>query len=193
MEKRWKSVLFTVVFAVICGLGISAAVYFAGTYQVPEAQTASVFNEPRVKVHVKGAVKEPGVYECAADARIQDAIFMAGGATEEAETGSLNLAAMVKDGQMIQVPSKNEQLGQTSPVQPSVEKNLGLSTEDDKININTANETELDQLPGIGPSLAKRIIAYREENGYFTSIEDLTNVSGIGEKKFEELKDKICI
>ena len=70
---------------------------------------------------------------------------------------------------------------------------MGLSTEDDKININTANETELDQLPGIGPSLAKRIIAYREENGYFTSIEDLTNVSGIGEKKFEELKDKICI
>lgn len=193
MEKRWKSVLFTVVFAVICGLGISAAVYFAGTYQAPEAQTASVFNEPRVKVHVKGAVNEPGVYECAADARIQDAILMAGGATEEAETGSLNLAAMVKDGQMIQVPSKSEQAGQTPPVQPSVEKSRGSSAEDGKININTASETELDQLPGIGPSLAKRIIAYREENGYFTSIEELTNVSGIGEKKFEELKDKICI
>lgn len=130
-----------------------------------------------VTVHISGCVAKPDqLVTLPEGSRISDAIAAAGGATEEADLSRLNLAALLKDGQKITVPSQNEEQAGSGPV-----------------NINTASLEELDTLPGIGPSLAQRIITYREENGAFADIAELMNVSGIGEKLFSQLEEKIRI
>lgn len=138
-----------------------------------------------IMVDVKGAVVNPGVYEMDSLTRVKDVITRAGGFVKDADQTQLNLAGKITDEMVIYVPvvgevSKIPQMG-----------NLSESTE--LISINTADLTELQELPGIGPSKAEAIIQYREENGAFTAIEDLQNISGIGEKTFEKLKDLISI
>ena len=154
---------------------------------------------PPLIVHITGAVKNPGVYQLKSTDRIVDAVKIAGGETEEANLDLINLAALLKDGQKIIVPYKiyNENGEETN-------KNIDNNAEviyfssssgsvSGKININTANAIMLQALPGIGPVLSKRIIEYRNQNGLFGIIDDIKDVSGIAEKKFEGIKDLICV
>lgn len=140
-------------------------------------------------VDVKGAVKNPGVYEATSEERVNDIILKAGGLLDSADQKAVNLALKVKDEMVIYVPAKGEvKSEELITILPSKESNP-----EGKININTADETELQTLTGIGSSKATAIIEYRETNGSFKSIEDLKSVSGIGDKTFEKLKDYIDV
>jgi len=143
-------------------------------------------------VYVSGAVAYPDVYELASDSIVKDAIEAAGGPTDEADLNRINLARRVHDEEQIYVPRKGEE---SPPVSPPSDSPLlpSSSQEGGKVNINTATAEELDALPGIGPSIAQRIIDYRTTNGPFRSIEEIKNVKGIGDITFEKLKDKITV
>lgn len=143
-------------------------------------------------IDVDGAVSNPGVYELDADARVNDAIQVAGGLTSEADAAAINRAALLTDGQKVYVPHVGEEVettaGAATPASPG-----GASSDASPVNINTASVDDLDTLPGIGPSTAQAIVDERAQNGAFASIEDIMRVSGIGEKKFEKLKGLICV
>jgi competence protein ComEA len=164
-------------------------------------------DDNKTKVHVAGAVAKPGVYELPAGSRIIDAVNMAV-PTGEADLNALKLATQVTDGQTVYVPVKavagqTGAAGSTNPsaapaaVSPVAAFSAGAGSSvqqaGGKVNINTADQTQLDTLPGIGPAYAQRIIQYRELNGPFETIEDIKQVSGIGDKRFEQLKDLITV
>ena len=137
-----------------------------------------------LRVYVSGAVHHPDVYTLLQDSIVKDAIEAAGGPTEEADLERINLALPVTDGQQVHVPRQGED---DPPVQPP----SGQSTTGDKVNINTADSAALESLPGIGPSLAQRIIDHRQTQGPFERIEDIMEVSGIGDATFEGIQDLI--
>ena len=143
-----------------------------------------------IKVYVTGEVKNQGVIELEQGSRIVDAIEKAGGQTEEANLKNVNLAYELEDGQKIYIPNKSEE--NTNEITDDGVTEID-SKENDTININKANEKELQELNGIGESLASSIIKYREDNGKFKNIEDLKNVPGIGESKFSNIKEKIKV
>jgi competence protein ComEA len=143
----------------------------------------------KVAVHIGGAVKSPGLYYLDSNSRVADAIEKAGGPASDADLDSINLASHITDGMKVLVPSKTGQINNEGAMSlASSNSNLP-----GKININTASSKELEELPGIGEVLAQRIVSYRETNGPFKSIEDLKKVSGIGERKFEAIKDLIVV
>lgn len=154
-----------------------------------------------IVVHITGAVKNKGILRLPEGSRISDAIEAAGGETKEADLDSINLAYVLEDGQKIYIPSQedkenNEQkqyITTESGDTTNIKENSKIEGENEKVNINTANQSELETLPGIGPSLASRIIEYREQNGKFNTIEELKNVKGIGDAKFEDLKNSATI
>ena len=149
--------------------------------------------EIEIAVHVTGEVKKQGLIYVKQGARVADAIEKAGGETSEADLSQINLAYILEDGQKIYIPNKNEKISQYITKNNGNNENNNTDKEDKKVNINTASQSELDELPGIGPSTAQKIIEYREENGNFEKIEDVQNVKGIGDAKFEEIKDKITV
>lgn len=134
-----------------------------------------------VVVDVKGEVSKPGIYEVARDARVNDVIQLAGGFTKEANQMHVNLAQIVQDEMVVAVPGMNDEL---------VSEDGGI-TGSNKVRINYATQEEVETLSGIGPSKAQAIIQYREDHGLFQNAEDLLNISGIGEKTLENLKDDI--
>jgi competence protein ComEA len=148
-----------------------------------------------IQVHVTGAVNQPGVYTLPVNTRVSDAIQAAGGFTDDANDQAINLAAFLQDGLQIWVPS-------TIPEQAS-EYNAGSqdayrdqrfqSTIGALININTAPQEVLEALPEIGPKTAENIITYRQIEGFFTSIEDIQKVPGIGPATYEAIKDQITV
>lgn len=141
-------------------------------------------------IDIKGQVASPGVFELPTGARAKDAITAAGGFLESADPKAINLAMKVQDEMVIYVPAIGEEtpvLAMPSGAGSSQSSSGGL------VNINTATDAELMELTGIGPSKAAAIIAHRTENGNFASIEDLTKVTGIGDKTFERLKDGITV
>jgi len=140
-------------------------------------------------IDLKGAVVRPGVYQLSANSRVIDVVQMAGGFTEAAEKRLVNLVDRLQDGQMIYIP----QIGEAEELRTYPTHEVGDQARGDMISINRANEEELKQLPGIGPSRAAAIKAYREEHGRFKKKEDLMEIPGIGEKIFEQLKDRIII
>lgn len=148
----------------------------------------------KIKVYITGEVNNPGVKELNVGARIEDAINAAGGITDLANLNEVNLAYLLDDGQKIYIPNKNEKIDEyiIENNGEGIVENVKDKTSS-KININKADLQELCNLPGVGVSLARRIIEYRNENGVFRVVEDLKNVSGIGEKKFESLKEYIII
>lgn len=148
--------------------------------------------EEKIAIHMTGCVKNPGIIELKEGERIDDAIQLAGGLTEEADLTNVNLAYKVEDGQKIYIPSIHD-IEEKEIIQENQEEIFGKENETGKVNINTAKQTELETLPGIGPTIALRIIEYREENGKFTNIEELKEVEGIGEAKWEQIKDFIEI
>nr|WP_232337029.1 helix-hairpin-helix domain-containing protein [Lysinibacillus timonensis] len=147
----------------------------------------------QVLVDIKGAVKSPGVYELDSNDRIIDAIDMAGGFLDGAQTEFVNLSQKVQDEMLIYIPKKGESLDDVNFGQVVTTPSSKPNGTQAKVNINLADETELTSLPGIGPSKAQAIISFREENGQFKTIDELKNVSGIGDKTFEKLKEFISI
>jgi len=144
-------------------------------------------------VYVCGNVKNPGVYELKLGDRINDAINLAGGALPKSDLNLINLAEKVADGQKIYVPKVGESidLSLTENKTSSSMSAYGRDNTNGKININTASKEQLKTLYKIGDKLAQRIIEYRQKNGGFKNIEELKNVSGIGEKIYEAIKDSI--
>lgn len=147
-----------------------------------------------IKVYVTGEVKNPGVIELPDGSRIEDAINVSGGITDLANLSEVNLAYSLQDGQKLYIPSINDE---TETQYISVENGEKViedgKSNSSKININNGDIDSLKSLPGVGEALAQRIITYRNENGKFKNIEDLKNVSGIGEKKYESLKEYIDV
>ena len=143
-------------------------------------------------VYVCGAVNNPGVYYLEAGSRVHEAVEMAGGLTEDAAEGYVNLAQELEDGQQVYIPTSEEAAEQGLSAGSSASSSETDSS-DGLININTATSEQLQTLSGIGESKAAAIIAYREENGYFESTEDITNVSGIGDSTYEKIKDYITV
>lgn len=159
--------------------------------------------EEMIIVHITGEVKHWGVLELEKGSRIIDAVNKAGGFTDEADTEKVNLAYALTDGVKVYIPSKNadKESNITTQMYTTMESGDNEIVEETEmkqkgntlVNINEATQTELETLPGIGPSTALKIISYRKENGKFSSIEDIKNVSGIGENKFEGIKDLISL
>lgn len=145
-----------------------------------------------IKVHIDGQIKNRGVVELEEGSRLVDAVEKSGGLTEEADTSNINLAYVLQDGEKVYIYSKQEI--EELKINGNLNEEISsMNKKDTKININTATQTELEEITGIGPSLAQRIIEYRESNGKFKNIEELKNVSGIGDKKFESMKSEITI
>lgn len=148
-----------------------------------------------IVVDVAGAVGAPSLVTLQADSRVGDAIEAAGGFAADADAVCVNRAAKLQDGQQVYVPRMGEAGGGGSG---AVASDVGASAQgvaaaDGPVNINRASESDLDALPGVGPSTARAIVEDRDANGPFSTIEDLMRVSGIGEKKFEKLKSSICV
>lgn len=147
-------------------------------------------SERKIFVHVGGAVQRPGLYSLTDGSRIDDAVRAAGGVLEDADLDALNLAARVKDGDKVLVPSRSDTAAASGgPGPPGAAPN----TQGGLVNLNTATVADLETLPGIGPALAQRIIDFRERNGGFRTVEDLLEVPGIGAKKFEELREHVTV
>ena len=175
----------------------------AGTEEAAESYEDPQYNEQAADqeapaassvayVDISGEVNKPGVYKVTTETRLFEVIDMAGGLTENADPDSLNRAEKVTDGQKIIVLSYDEssEIGKSSSSVPD----YGLtSDEGDKVNINTADSSELQTIPGIGPAKAQSIIDYREQNGYFTTTEDIMDVTGIGQKTYASIKDYIVV
>lgn len=152
-------------------------------YQKNDEQNPST---AQIQVHVAGEVNKPGVYKLDVDSRIIDAINAAGGFTNNADQSSLNLAKNAEDGEQILIKSTiNTTTDQNSD-------NAGAQN-NGKVNINTADLTQLQSLSGVGPATAQKIIDYRNANGKFKSIEEIKNVSGIGEKTYAKFSNMICV
>ena len=181
------------------------------------SEPAGDFNMPapakKIKVDISGEVIKPGIYEVGEGDRVEDVIKLAGGLKKEADRASINLALRLKDEQKIVVPIKGS-VKSPNPLQstprPFSGGNTPVSTSDSNftrgqpksskklpptnpVNINSASEVELQTIPGIGPSMAKKILDYRAANGEYGQIEDLRNIKGMGEKLFEKIREWITL
>lgn len=181
----------------------------AASVSVPAATSATPSGPAAVVVYVTGAVRRAGVLSLPVGSRVDAAIERAGGADRDADLGRLNLARVLVDGERVWVP----RVGETAPpsvLGPDTGTSAGASgtgssgggasgTGGDPgasaavIDLNSADATALDSLPGIGPALAERIVAWRDEHGPFRAVEDLLEVSGIGDAKFAELRDRVRV
>lgn len=164
-----------------------------------QEQSEQKETEEIIVVHITGEVKSPGVVRVKEGNRIEDVINAAGGLTENADITNVNLAYVVEDGVKIRIPAlDDEELAKQNYITDGAGENIIISSEekneDNKIvNINTASLAEIETLPGIGPSIATKIVEYREQNGKFKVIEDIKNVTGIGDSKFDKIKDYIKV
>ena len=180
--------------------------------QPPAVASAAPASPKELVVHVAGRVKKPGVYRLKPGARAVDAIKAAGGPLADANQDAVNLAALVEDGQQLYLPSRKERPTGGAAVavastrdsskraapagSAKAARNVGRGATIVKltqpgagtVDLNLAGSDELQRLPGVGPAMAQRILDYRKEIGRFSSIEQLTDVSGIGEKKFARMK-----
>jgi competence protein ComEA len=140
-------------------------------------------------IDIKGAVRNPGIYHVHSSDRVIDGIALAGGLTKKADRNKINLAQKVADEMVIYVPVKGDKnVGEIAGQGGITGTSQGQSGPEQKVNVNTADEQGMQNLPGIGPAKAKAIIQYREEHGPFKSLDELTNVSGIGDKSLEKIK-----
>ncbi len=187
MKRFWEPLL-----GLLTGFLIAGALFWAT--RPPQGTSITLLPPPTpapLVVDIGGAVQHPGVYTLPQGSRVQDALESAGGLLPEADTRSLNLAAPLEDGSRIWVqalPPTPAAASQSSPAERSISISPVAAP---LVDINTASQAELESLPGIGPSLAGRIIAYRQENGPFENIEEIQKVSGIGPATFERLRGLI--
>lgn len=136
-----------------------------------------------IYLHILGQVARPGLYALPDGARVVDAVAAAGGFTPQADAGGINLARLVSDGEQILVPAIGAAPAGGVP---------GIGG-DGRVNLNTADAAALDTLPGVGPATAQKILAWREQHGRFETVEDLLDVGGIGEAKFDALRDLVTV
>jgi competence protein ComEA len=189
MKNKKNLILIFIIIAIICIVFLKEK-FQSSSYQeivvnsvLPSSQeTIITENDDKIKIHIYGEVNNPGLIELDSGSRVADAIEAAGGTTENVDISKVNLAYILSDGEKIYIPSINDD--------DTIIENITQTSS--KININTATVTELAMLNGIGNSIAEAIIEYRTENGRFKNIEDIKNVSGIGDSKFEKIKDYIC-
>ncbi|MDA2979998.1 MAG: ComEA family DNA-binding protein [Actinomycetota bacterium] len=165
---------------------VAGAVWFGVGRAAPLPNSAhagststEVADSQSITVHVSGAVAQPGVVSVADDSRVADVVIAAGGATAGADLSRVNLAAQVRDGEHVVIP-------------PMASTHPGGTLPVDRFDLNTADAVGFESLPGIGPVLAARIVAYREDNGMFESVEDLLDVPGIGESKLIGIRDALA-
>lgn len=189
-DKKYKLIFIVV----LTGLLVGASFIFLNfdDEKIDTQETVEVASAKKIfTVFVSGQVKNSAVVklEDNGDLRLVDAVNAAGGLTEFADTEIVNLAEPLTDGAHIHIPTKE------IIFQESLESQISASTSSggDLININTADETELQKLYRVGPAIAKRIVEYRTQNGKFQTIEDIKKVRGIGQKTFEKMKDKITV
>ncbi len=177
----------------VVSIGVVGFVTYVATSSLIPAQKVFVQNSSgtknvtvssaRIYVDVAGEVRKPGIYQLDSGARVFDVVLLAGGFTGKANQASVNLARTLTDGEQLIVLNKSQQ-------------SFGTSTSNNSsslISLNQASEAELEQLPGVGPALAGRMIDWRSANGGFKSKEDLLNVAGIGDKLFAQIKDKVTL
>lgn len=196
--------------AVLAGvLLLVGGVYYLYFYRTPPLETSDTVMDKNLStvqpanhveeaakpveiiVDVKGEVKKPGVYKAEQGERVIDVITSAGGLTEKADEMQVNFAEHLQDEMVIFIPVKGET--GTTIVTTSTSTARSPGNQQAKVNLNKADEAELETLPGIGPAKSKAIIEFRETNGPFKVPEDLKKISGIGEKTFEKLKDLIVV
>jgi competence protein ComEA len=192
--KLWNSFRRDEKIALICcALALSFVAGFSCTSEKaakPFFQNVAATPQKAIQVHVAGLVKRPGVYQVKSNARVNDAVFLAGGALPKAAVNVVNLAAPLRDGQKVEIPSV-ELKPVTQPAQMIPIASGDSIANSPIINVNTAAATELERLPQIGPAIAGRIIAHRQQHGAFSSLDDLEKVKGIGPKTIEKLEGKV--
>ncbi|VEI14089.1 ComEA family DNA-binding protein [Trueperella bialowiezensis] len=171
------------------------------TSNAPGSESDGEASSSEVVVHVSGAVRSPGVVTLQGAVRVVDAVDAAGGASDDADLSAINLAQRIEDGSHVHVPAQGE-AGPGGVVSGSATDhgqgtdgagNAGGSAGKEKVNVNTASQAELETIPGIGPVTAQAIIAWRDEHGNFRSVDELTEVSGIGPKTLERLRDHVRV
>lgn len=173
----------------ICGAGAGNKEQEAPQPEIPQdtitQESPNQQNNVTIYADICGCVKNPGVYELAEGTRIFQLIEEAGGLTDDADIAGLNRAEVVTDGQKIIIPAIGEDTG-------TAEGTSGAYTDaGGRININKADAKQLQEIPGVGPATADKIIQYRESHGKFSAVDDIKNVSGIGDKTFERMKEYI--
>ena len=189
-----KTVLY-IILGVLVGLLLAGGIWLAA--RAPQGERVELRPAPTLepfRVHVAGAGGRPGGYDLPENSRVMDAVEAAGGFVVEADKNALNLAGFVEDGERLDVPY-------VAGYEPDEEQGFVVISEgtpaslsgDELVDINNASLDELDSLPGIGPTIAQRIIDYRDDNGPFARIEDIVNVPGIGSATFEEIQDLIMV
>jgi competence protein ComEA len=209
-DDRRRTLLSYLAAAVVCvflglrllgsaGGGETPAVALDGAG--PQAPSPRARAQGHVWVHVAGAVRRPGLYRLAADARAGEALDAAGGFARRADLRAINLAATIRDGQQIVVPTRGERAAATAAppagaAAPAAAAPAGAApgaggAGGAKVSLGTATVEQLDTLDGIGPTLAQRIIQWRDAHGGFKSVEQLREVEGIGEKRFEALRSAV--
>lgn len=194
MKQRIWMVMCSILLVVMTGCGSSSQIYLEETETTEDVcileDTEKSMEETEkfvLYVHVCGAVLNPGVYELPMGSRIYEAIALAGGLREDACEDSINQAEILSDGEMIKVLTVEE-----AAVQQTT-GNTEEAEEDGRVNINTADAEQLMTLPGIGASKAESILSYRNENGSFSSVEELMNITGIKEGVYSKIKNHITV
>jgi competence protein ComEA len=180
---RTGAAVVLVLAAVAVAVLVSAVTSAGTTVAMPVAPFSAAPTTPTTPpllVHVLGAVRTPGLYSLPAGARVVDALTAAGGLADDADPAGVNLARRVGDGEQLTLP----RVGEAPPAAASAEA-------PGRIDLNTATPEQLESLPGIGPALAARIVSWREENGGFSSADDLLEVPGLGEKSVDALRDLV--
>ena len=207
MKKNYKTI-GTILIGIIIFLFFIISYFTGGKSKLNKNNNESIFVEEnesmeviskkeekeekestKIVVDIKGEVKKPDIYWLEEDSIIEDLINIAGGVTEEGDLSKINRAEKLNNHEVVVIPNINDEESEGETIISSTINNK----KDNKININTANSAELDSLSGIGPSKAEAIIKYREENGNFKTIEEIKNVTGIGEGLFEKFKENITI
>lgn len=207
MKKNYKTI-GTILIGIIIFLFFIISYFTGGKSKLNKNNNESIFVEEnesmeviskkeekeekestKIVVDIEGEVKKPDIYWLKEDSIIEDLINIAGGVTEEGDLSKINRAEKLNNHEVVVIPNINDEESEGETIISSTINN----NKDNKININTANSAELDSLSGIGPSKAEAIIKYREENGNFKTIEEIKNVTGIGEGLFEKFKENITI
>lgn len=205
MIKKEKYKQIIIIAAIILTIIVGIIIYFTNNFTKEEDfledinEEENIVNEvtintiideevkPDIVVHVTGQVVNPGIVKVKDGSRVIDAIEAAGGATSDAKLDLINLAYVLEDGIKIYVPSNKDE------EEFQIQTNTSNTNKPLRVNINTATVNELEKLPGIGTSIAQRIVTYRTENGKFNTIEDLKNVSGIGESKLNNIRAYVYV
>ena len=209
LEKKHQLAILVIISIILFGAGFKYAQMKSDKLPgetVLEKQSEEIAGKAKeIVVHVTGAVSKPGLYYFSVGARVNDAVEKAK-PLEEADLNAINLAELLVDSKPVKIPFKVE--GQPvnlasngsaatqvshSGIGANASRSGPTQVASGKVNLNTAGAAELDTLPGIVPTMAERILQYRQSNGPFVTVEDLKNVSGIGEKKFADLKDLVTV